>query len=67
MRTKVIGIVVASQLVLGLAIAWWVRASLGQWLSYLLTEERVAMAMSAGTRGVFVITALAAVGGLLLA
>lgn len=66
-RTKVIGIVVSSQLVLGLAIAWWVHTSLGQWLSYLLTEDRVALAMSAGTRGVFVITTVAAVAGLVLA
>lgn len=66
-RWKVIGIVVTSQLVLGLAIAWWVHNSLGQWLSYLLTEDRVAQAMSAGTRGVIVVTALAAVGGLVLA
>lgn len=66
-RYKVIGIVVSSQLVLGLAIAWWVHTALGQWLSYLLDEERVAQAMNAGTRGVIVVTAFGAVGGLLLA
>ena len=67
MRWKVIGIVVTSQLVLGLAIAWWVRTSLAQWLSYLLTEDRVVQAMNAGTRGVIVVTAVAALGGLVLA
>ena len=66
-RYKVIGIVVSSQLVLGLAIAWWVHTALGQWLSYLLEEERVVQAMNAGTRGVIVVTAVAAVGGLVLA
>jgi signal transduction histidine kinase len=66
-RWKVIGIVITSQLVLGLAIAWWVRTGLGQWLSYLLTEERVALAMQAGMRGVMVVTALAIAGGLVLA
>jgi signal transduction histidine kinase len=59
--------VITSQLVLGLAIAWWVRTGLGQWLSYLLTEERVALAMQAGMRGVMVVTALAIAGGLVLA
>ncbi len=66
-RPKVIGIVVTSQVVLGLAIAWWVQTSLGQWLSYLLTEDRVVQAMRAGTQGVIVVTALAAMGGLVLA
>ncbi len=66
-RWKVIGIVVTSQLIVGLSIAWWVRTSLGQWLSYLLSEDKVALAMDAGMRGVIVVTALAAVGGLLLA
>ncbi|MHB1006805.1 MAG: HAMP domain-containing sensor histidine kinase [Chloroflexota bacterium] len=66
-RYKVIGIVVTSQLVLGLAIAWWVSTALGQWLSYLMEEERVVQAMNAGTRGVIVVTLVAAVGGLALA
>jgi signal transduction histidine kinase len=66
-RWKVIGIVITSQLILGLAIAWWVRTGLSQWLSYLLTEERVSLAMQAGMRGVMVVTALAIAGGLVLA
>lgn len=66
-RWKVIGIVVTSQLVVGLSIAWWVRTSLGQWLSYLLGEDRVVLAMDAGMRGVIVVTVLAALAGLLLA
>lgn len=66
-RQKIIGIVVASLLILGFAIAWWVRSGLGGWLSYLLSEERVAQAMAAGTRGVFIITILAALVGLVVA
>jgi signal transduction histidine kinase len=66
-RWKVIGIVVTSQLVVGLSIAWWVRTSLGQWLSYLLGEDRVMLAMDAGMRGVIVVTFLAALAGLILA
>lgn len=66
-RWKVIGIVVTSQLVVGLSIALWVRTSLGQWLSYLLSEERVLLAMDAGMRGVLVVTAMAALAGLVLA
>lgn len=66
-RWKVIGIVVTSQLVVGLSIAWWVRTSLGQWLSYLLSEDKVVLAMDAGMRGVMVVTTIAAICGLLLA
>ncbi len=66
-RQKIIGIVVTSLLILGFAIAWWVRSGLGGWLSYLLSEERVAQAMAAGTRGVFIITILAALVGLVVA
>lgn len=64
LRQKIIGIIVAPLLILGLTIAWWVSNQLGGWLSYLLTEERVAQAMSIGMRGVFIITLLAAVLGL---
>lgn len=67
LRQKIIGIIVAPLLILGLTIAWWVSNQLGGWLSYLLTEERVLQAMSIGMRGVFIITALAAVFGLAIA
>ena len=64
LRQKIIGIIVAPLLILGLTIAWWVSNQLSGWLSYLLSEERVAQAMSIGMRGVFIITALAALIGL---
>jgi signal transduction histidine kinase len=67
LRQKIIGIVVTSLLILGVSIAWWVRNSLGGWLSYLLSEERVAQAMSVGSRGVFIITLLAMMVGLVVA
>ncbi|HML22389.1 MAG TPA: HAMP domain-containing protein [Aggregatilinea sp.] len=64
LRTKIIGIVIAPLLILGTTMAWWVRNELGGWLSYLLSEERVAQAMSVGMRGVFIVTLIAAVSGL---
>ncbi len=64
LRQKIIGIIVAPLLILGLTIAWWVSNQLSGWLSYLLSEERVAQAMSIGMRGVFIITVLAALIGL---
>ncbi len=67
LRSKIIGIVVAPLLILGITMAWWVRNELGGWLSYLLSEERVAQAMSVGMRGVFIITVIAAVAGLAIA
>lgn len=64
LRSKIIGIVIAPLLILGTTMAWWVRNELGGWLSYLLSEERVAQAMSVGMRGVFIITLISAVAGL---
>ncbi len=64
LRQKLIGIVVAPLLILGSTMAWWVSNELGGWLSYLLSEERVAQAMTVGMRGVFIITLFAAVAGL---
>lgn len=51
-------------IILGFTIAWWVSSQLGGWLSYLLSEERVAQAMSVGMRSVFIITIFSAVAGL---
>ncbi|WP_162909673.1 ATP-binding protein [Aggregatilinea lenta] len=64
LRTKIIGIVIAPLLILGTTMAWWVRNELGGWLSYLLSEERVAQAMSVGMRGVLIVTLIAAISGL---
>lgn len=67
LRLKIIGIVVTSLMILGFTIAGWVRNGLGGWLSYLLSEERVAQAMNVGTRGVIIITILATLVGLVVA
>ena len=64
LRQKIIGIIVAPLLILGTTMAWWVSNELGGWLSYLLSEERVAQAMTVGMRGVLTITVFAAVAGL---
>lgn len=64
LRQKIIGIIVAPLLILGTTMAWWVSNELGGWLSYLLSEERVAQAMTVGMRGVLIITVFAAVAGL---
>jgi signal transduction histidine kinase len=66
-RFKIIGIVVAPLLILGLTMAWWVSNELGGWLSYLLSEERVEQAMLVGMRGVVIITIFAALAGLVIA
>ncbi|MBE2272586.1 MAG: sensor histidine kinase [Anaerolinea sp.] len=58
------GIIVAPLLILGFTIAWWVSSQLGGWLSYLLSEERVAQAMSVGMRSVVIITIFSALAGL---
>ncbi|MBK9125870.1 MAG: HAMP domain-containing protein [Chloroflexi bacterium] len=64
LRQKIMGIIVAPLLILGLTIAWWVSNQLGGWLSYLLSEERVAQAMGVGMRSVALITFAAALLGL---
>ncbi len=64
LRQKIMGIIVAPLLILGFTIAWWVSSQLGGWLSYLLTEERVAQAMSVGMRSVVIITIFSALAGL---
>ncbi len=64
LRQKIMGIIVAPLVILGFTIAWWVSSQLGGWLSYLLSEERVAQAMSVGMRSVFIITVFAALAGL---
>lgn len=64
LRQKIIGIIVMPLLILGFTIAWWVSNQLGGWLSYLLSEARVAQAMSVGMRSVTIITIFSAVAGL---
>lgn len=64
LRQKIMGIIVAPLLILGFTIAWWVSSQLGGWLSYLLSEDRVAQAMSVGMRSVVIITIFSALAGL---
>ena len=53
-------------LILGFTLNYWVRTGLSDWLSYLLTDDRVRTAMMAASRSVLLITFLAAVASILL-
>ena len=65
-RVKIIGIMVLPLLILGSALNYWIQTGLSDWLSYLITDERVQIAMEAGGRSVLLVTALAAVFSVLL-
>jgi signal transduction histidine kinase len=65
-RTKIIGIMVLPVLIMGLVLNYWVQTGLSDWLSYLLSDERVQVAMQAGSRSVFLVTALSAIASILL-
>ncbi|MFW6068817.1 MAG: HAMP domain-containing protein, partial [Chloroflexota bacterium] len=66
-RVKITGIILLPVIVLGLSLNYWVTTGLSDWLSYLLTDERVRAAMAAGGRSVLLVTFLAAVGSVILA
>lgn len=51
-RTKITGIMVLPVLILGFVLNYWVRTGLSDWLSYLLDDSRVQIAMQAGSRSV---------------
>jgi len=65
-RIKIIGIMVLPVLIMGWVLNYWVQTGLSDWLSYLLSDERVDVAMQAGSRSVFLVTALAAMASILL-
>jgi signal transduction histidine kinase len=65
-RIKIIGIMVLPVLIMGWVLNYWVQTGLSDWLSYLLSDERVDVAMQAGSRSVFLVTALSAVASMLL-
>lgn len=65
-RAKMVGIIVLPVLILGLALNYWVRTGLSDWLSYLLSDDRVSIALEAGSRSVIFITILAAAASILL-
>lgn len=64
-RVKVFGIVVVPILILGLSLNYWVTTGLSDWLSYLVDDESVFMAMEAGSRSVLLVSVLAAIAGIL--
>lgn len=59
-RIKVAGIALIPVLILGLTLNYWMTSGLSDWLSYLLSNERVRVAMEAGSRSVTFVTILAA-------
>lgn len=65
-RLKIAGIVLLPVIILGLAINFWVRAALSDWLSWLLDSAQVDAAMHAGGRSVLLVTTLAVALSLLL-
>jgi signal transduction histidine kinase len=65
-RIKITGIMLLPVVILGLALNYWIQTGLSDWLSFLLTDERVQMAMQAGSRSVSLVTALSGVASFLL-
>ena len=65
-RLKIAGIMVLPVLILGLALNYWIRTGLSDWLSYLLTDERVRIAMQNGSRSVVIVTLMAAIISVML-
>ena len=66
-RIKLAGIVMLPVLILGLSLNYWVRTGLSDWLSYLLAEQRIEVAMQVGSRSVILVTILAALASILFA
>jgi signal transduction histidine kinase len=66
-RVKIAGIVMLPVFVLGLSLNYWIKTGLSDWLSYLLSDQRVQVAMSAGSRSVILVTFLAAMFSTILA
>jgi signal transduction histidine kinase len=65
-RVKIAGIVMLPVFVLGLSLNYWIKTGLSDWLSYLLSDQRVQVAMSAGSRSVILVTFLAALFSMIL-
>ncbi len=59
-RAKILGTILLPVVILGFAINYWVRASLSDWLSWILDPRQVEVAMQAGGRSVMLVTVLAA-------
>jgi signal transduction histidine kinase len=63
-RIKIAGIALLPVLILGLTLNYWMTSGLSDWLSYLLSNERVRVAMEAGSRSVTFVTILAAIASI---
>jgi signal transduction histidine kinase len=63
-RIKVAGIALLPVLILGFTLNYWITSGLSDWLSYLLSNERVRIAMEAGSRSVTFVTILAAIASI---
>lgn len=64
-RVKIFGIVIIPILILGLSLNYWVTTGLSDWLSYLVDDESVVLAMEAGSRSVLLVSILAGIAGIL--
>jgi signal transduction histidine kinase len=65
-RIKIAGIMVLPVLILGFTLNYWTRTGLSDWLSYLLSDERVKIAMQGGSRSVILVTILATIVSIIL-
>jgi signal transduction histidine kinase len=66
-RIKISGIIALPVVMLGIGLNYWIRTGLSDWLSYILDDQRVELAMSVGSRSVLLVTGLVTVLALLLA
>lgn len=66
-RIKIAGIIMLPVLILGFTLNYWITTGFQDWLSYLLSDQRVQAAMQAGSRSVTFVTVLAAAASVLLA
>lgn len=66
-RVKIFGIALMPVLILGLSLNYWITTGLSDWLSYLLPNESVLMAMEGGSRSVLLVSVLSAIVAILFA
>ncbi len=66
-RIKIAGIIMLPVLILGFTLNYWITTGFSDWLSYILTDQRVQAAMQAGSRSVVLVTILAALASIFFA
>ena len=66
-RVKIFGIALIPIFILGLSLNYWITTGLSDWLSYLVPNESVLMAMEVGSRSVFLVSILSAIVAILFA